>query len=56
MGKKAVRKLYKAGRNHSVVVTLPRDFLEELGLKEGDYVIIRLDKEKERIIITPLRE
>lgn len=46
-----LRKVFKTG--NSVVISLPREALEYLGIQEGQDVSIDLDREKRRIIITP---
>ena len=45
------RKIFRMG--NSMVVSLPRESLEVLNLKEGAPVSIGLDQENQRIIITP---
>jgi putative addiction module antidote len=45
------RKIFRTG--NSMVVSLPRESLEVLNLKEGAPVSIGLDQENQRIIITP---
>lgn len=42
------RKVRKTG--NSIVVTLPKDFLEATGIKENDTVFIDSDKLKEAIV------
>jgi antitoxin component of MazEF toxin-antitoxin module len=37
-----------------VVISLPRDALEYLGLEEGADVSVDLDREKRQIVITPV--
>ena len=49
-----LRKLVKTG--NSVVVSLPKDFIESLGVSEGADVSIELDRENKRIIIQPTRQ
>jgi len=46
------RKIFRAG--NSMVVSLPKESLELLGLSEGSEVSIELDKERRRLIITPV--
>ena len=46
------RKIFKTG--NSMVVSLPRETLEFLGLKEGAEVSVELDKERGEIIIAPV--
>lgn len=47
-----VRKIFKAGNSH--VVSLPNEILKALGIKEGTQITIDLDKDNNRIIVTPL--
>jgi putative addiction module antidote len=46
-----LRKLFKTG--NSVVVSLPKDIIEPLGVSEGADVSIELDRENKQIIIRP---
>ncbi|TKJ31797.1 MAG: AbrB family transcriptional regulator [Chloroflexi bacterium B3_Chlor] len=46
------RKIFKTG--NSMVVSLPRETLEFLRLKEGAEVSVELDKERGEIIIAPV--
>jgi putative addiction module antidote len=46
------RKVFKTG--NSLVVSLPKDALDALGIQEGTDVSVDLDKEGRQIIITPL--
>jgi antitoxin component of MazEF toxin-antitoxin module len=45
------RRLFKTG--NSVVLSLPKDILEELGLADGRTVDLEFDREARRLIITP---
>ena len=47
------RKVRKTG--NSIVVTLPKDFLEATGIKENDTVFIDSDKLKEAIVKKKLK-
>ncbi len=47
-----LRKVFRTG--NSVVVSLPKDALEYLGLEEGTDVSVDLDREKRQIVITPI--
>lgn len=49
-----MRKIFKTG--HSLVVSLPKDMLELLGISEGAKVSVNLDRENRRIIISPARQ
>lgn len=46
-----VRKIFKTG--NSMVVSLPRDALDFLGLAEGTDVSVELDRERRQIVIAP---
>ena len=46
-----LRKVFKTG--NSIVVSLPRDILEPLGVTEGSDVSVELDREKRQIVIRP---
>lgn len=43
------RKIFKTG--HSLAVTLSKKILAELGLEEGDSVVVELDKGREQITV-----
>lgn len=45
------RKIFRAG--NSMVVSLPPESLEALGLQEGSEVEIQEDRARRRIVITP---
>ncbi len=47
-----VRKIFKTG--NSIVVSLPKDTLDFLGLAEGSDVSIELDRERRQIVIRPV--
>ncbi len=47
-----VRKVFKAG--NSLVLSLPNDALDALGIKEGTQITIDLDRENKKIIVSPL--
>lgn len=47
------RKIFKTG--NSLVISLPRESLLNLGLHEGSEVQVTVDEESGRIIIEPLR-
>jgi putative addiction module antidote len=46
-----LRKVFKAG--NSIVISLPKDALELLGIAEGSDVSVDLDREKRQIVISP---
>lgn len=43
------QKLYKSG--NSVAVTIPKEYLEELNLKEGKLVVV--EKRGQELVVTP---
>ena len=45
------RKVFRAG--NSLVVSLPREAIEVLGLREGSEVDLAVDSEESRVVITP---
>lgn len=45
-----LRKIFKTG--NSVVVSLPKEALDWLGLSEGEEVAVDLDRDKRQIIIS----
>ena len=47
-----LRKIFKTG--NSVVVSLPKDAIEFLQMEEGSEVSVELDRDKHRIVITPV--
>ena len=49
-----LRKVFRTG--NSVVVSLPRDALEILGIGVGANVSVDLDRENRQIVITPVEE
>jgi len=49
------RRIYIIGQR-SLGIVLPKRFLEALGLGKGDLVVLKLDREKQQIILKPLRE
>jgi putative addiction module antidote len=46
-----LRKVFKTG--NSIVVSIPKDTLDFLGLAEGSEVSVELDRERRQMIITP---
>jgi antitoxin MazE len=49
-----LRKVFNSGK--STVVSLPKDFMELLGLKDGSDVSVELDRELGQIIIRPVEQ
>jgi antitoxin MazE len=47
-----IRRLFKSG--NSIVVSLPKELLADLGVNDGGSVNIELDHEQRRVIITPV--
>jgi antitoxin MazE len=47
-----LRKIFKTG--NSVVVSLPKDALEQLGVAEGADVQVELDEQNRQIVIRPV--
>jgi len=45
------RKVFRTG--NSIVVSLPKDALDFLGITEGSEVTVELDKERQRLVIAP---
>ena len=45
-----IRKLFKTG--NSIVLSLPREVLESLGLRDGQNISLELDRDQRRVIIT----
>jgi len=45
------RKVFRTG--NSIVVSLPKDALDFLGITEGSEVRVELDKERQRLVIAP---
>jgi antitoxin MazE len=46
-----IRRLFKTG--NSIVLSLPKEVLDNLGIKDGESVNLELDREHQRVIITP---
>jgi antitoxin component of MazEF toxin-antitoxin module len=47
------RKVFRTG--NCIVVSLPRDALDFLGIVEGSEVSVEFDREQQRLLITPLQ-
>ena len=45
------RKLFRSG--NSIVLALPREVIESLGVSEGDLMTVELDRDARQVIITP---
>lgn len=48
------RRLFKTG--NSVVLSLPKEMLDSLGVSEGEDVSLELDRQEKRLIITPVKK
>ena len=46
-----LRKVFKTG--NSVVISLPKDALDLLGIREGSDVSVDIDRENRQVIISP---
>jgi antitoxin MazE len=49
-----IRRLYKSG--NSIVLSLPKEVLEGLGIRDGESVYLELDHERRRAIISPVEK
>ncbi len=49
-----IRRLFKTG--NSIVISLPKEVLNDLGIKDGESVNLELDREQRRVIITPIEK
>ncbi|MBN1453290.1 MAG: AbrB/MazE/SpoVT family DNA-binding domain-containing protein [Anaerolineales bacterium] len=49
-----LRKIFKTG--NSIVVSIPKDILEQLELSEGEDVSVELDREQRQIVISPVEK
>lgn len=49
-----LRRLFKTG--NSVVLSLPKEILDSLGVADGENVSLELDRKQRRVIITPAEE
>ena len=47
-----IRRLFKTG--NSIVLSIPKEVLEDLGIKDGASVNLELDREQRRMIISPI--
>ena len=51
---KMLRKVFKTG--NSLVISLPKDVLELLGISEGSDVSLDLNRDKKQLVISPVEE
>ena len=49
-----LRKIFRTG--NSIVVSIPKDILEQLELSEGEDVSVELDSQQRQIIISPVEK
>ena len=49
-----LRKIFRTG--NSMVVSIPKDILEQLELSEGEDVSVELDSQQRQIIISPVEK
>ena len=49
-----LRRLFKTG--NSVVLSIPKEILESLGVADGESVSLELDRQQRRVIITPVEK
>jgi antitoxin MazE len=49
-----LRKIFRTG--NSMVVSIPKDILDELELSEGEDVSIELDSQQRQIVISPVEK
>ncbi len=49
-----IRRLFTIDK--STVLSLPKEVLDELGIKDGERVNLELDHKQRRVIITPLEK
>ena len=49
-----IRRLFKTG--NSIVISLPKEVLEDLGIKDGESVNLELDHNQRRVIISPVEK
>jgi putative addiction module antidote len=49
-----IRRLFKTG--NSIVLSLPKEALEVLNLSDGEKISLEVDREHQRIIISPVEK
>lgn len=49
-----IRHLFKTG--NSVVLSLPKEMLDDLGIRNGESVNLELDRRQRRLIISPVKK
>jgi putative addiction module antidote len=53
-GGSMLRKIFRSG--NSIVVSIPKDILDELKLSEGEDVSVELDSKQRQIVISPVEK
>ncbi len=48
------RRLFKSG--NSVVLSLPKEILDGLGVTDGESVSLEMDRQQKRVILTPVEK
>lgn len=48
------RKIFKSG--NSLVISLPQEYLEALGVEVGTELVLDLDRENQQVIIKPVQQ
>ncbi len=54
IGGRLIRKLFKTG--NSIVLSLPKEMLDDLGVKVGECINLELDRDQRRVILTPIEK
>ena len=49
-----IRQLFKTG--NSIVLSLPKEVLDDLGVSVGEHINLELDREQRRVILTPVEK
>ena len=49
-----LRKIFRTG--NSIVVSIPKDILDELQISEGEEVSVELDSQQRQIVISPVEK
>ena len=49
-----LRKIFRTG--NSIVVSIPKEILDELKLSEGENVSVELDRKQRQIVISPVEK
>jgi antitoxin MazE len=54
MQRHMLRKIFRTG--NSIVVSIPKDILDQLELSEGEDVSVELDRQQRQIVISPVEK